>query len=54
MNLTIKAVLARFGGDRQQAFAYCVRMQARAANPEIRIEYHIIAQTIWNLEAAHA
>ena len=52
MKLTIKAVLARFGGDRQKAFAYCVRMQAQTSNPNLRIEYYTIAQTIWN-EAAH-
>jgi hypothetical protein len=54
MTPTIKAILARFNQDKQLAFAYCVRMQRETSNPALRLEYHMLAQTIWNMEAAHA
>ncbi|MGA3200151.1 MAG: hypothetical protein ABSD89_12220 [Halobacteriota archaeon] len=41
MNCTVKAVLARFGGDKRAAIDYCVDL-ARA-NPKLADEYwHIL------------
>ena len=55
MNLTRKAILARFNQDHQKAFAYCHKMAETAKNPVLRQEYREHAQWIWaNVESLKA
>jgi len=44
MNLTIKAVLARFGGDREKAIDYCYKLMD--AYPRLRPEYSGIVDAL--------
>lgn len=61
MNLTLKAILARFNGDVPKAVAYCNNIADTAASADVRLEYNLLGQIIWrdavNAEkatAAHA
>lgn len=62
MDLTIKAILARFGGDIWEAEQYCKRVAEASSNPHLSREYGILAIAIRmqmsncriKAEAAHA
>jgi hypothetical protein len=43
MELTVKAILARFGGDIAQAEAYCKQIAEGTSNPHLGVEY----QKLW-------
>ncbi len=47
MNLTIKAILARFNGDVPKAVAYCNHIADTATNANVRLEYNLLGQIIW-------
>lgn len=44
MNLTAKAVLARWGGDRTKAIAYCYEMIDKY--PHLRAEYQAVVDAL--------
>lgn len=47
MNLTLKAILARFNWNVPQAVAYCNRIADTASNPALRLEYSNLGQSLW-------
>lgn len=58
MNITLKAILARFNGDTKKAIAYCNRVTNGTTNPVLKIEYAELSQQIFTMarektEAAH-
>jgi len=52
MEPTVKAILARFGGNVSQAVHYCNSIGDHASNPELRYEYNVLGQIIWSRAVA--
>jgi len=48
--IAIKAILARFGGDREQAWQYCIETANKY--PALRDEYQTYAAELLRLELA--
>jgi hypothetical protein len=51
MNPTIKAILARFNGDVQQAYVYCLCVCADTNNDSLKKEYWDLSNTFRTMEA---
>jgi hypothetical protein len=47
MNLTLKAILARFGGNVPQAVAYCNQIADTTKNIHLAREYNELGQKLW-------
>ena len=54
MEQTVKAILARNGGDRRRAMQYCLGVAKTATNPDLKREYLMLADAVAEkTEAAH-